>query len=715
MNYSIYRFTLDIHKTKSQVSIPVLFHDTGIQFFITLTDGGRPYFIEDGCRAVFSATKGDGKTLFNDCIIEDNTRIRYDFTEQTTNSEGMMNCEIRLYGKDGELITTPAFVVVVDSRVLKDDEVEESYGESTTLDNIVAYEESRLAGERMRIAAENERVAAEEARAEAEAERVLAEADRRDAEIARNNMEIERSSEEAVRQANEAERVAAFAHMLGSWVAYSAHEDGTDYTWTWSEGQRYIGICNGKYMPKDKTGFVWSKFVDTGVYVGSGDMPSWCDLQIDPDGDVTEIKQTTGQSDIDVMSQKAVSETFANALKGTASGAAVAITDASPIEHEMGVKVRSKNILPYPYNAYKDNTNGMYTDNGDGTITINGVFSGTPTCELCKFTLPNGTYTIGGGVDSSHKVSVRLYDVKTGANIAHSLASAITTFTVNEPTEVKCWIYAAANQTYDNLVIYPMIEEGSTATAYAPYIEDVSTVKVLEVGKNILDVATAPMAGNWHNINTKNWNYERTETGLKYNVINDMNAGWAQIRYQVCPIDMVRGKTITVSFKRTGKEGSNSTYCLLQTGDDEFTNEYTYKGSGFANIVKYGGVDSGLLVNGYGKITATIPADETRKNLFLIFYLGSEMDLVAGDVIEYSNIQIEINDKATEYAPYVAPKAYTVDADGTAKGLVGKGETITLYTDTAGAVLDCTYNKDANKAVNDLFTRIAALEAAVLN
>ena len=167
MNYSIYRFTLDIHKTKSQVSIPVLFHDTGIKFYISLTDGGKPYFIEDGCRAVFSAKKSGGTQLFNDCIIEDNTRIRYDFTEQTTSSEGMMNCEIRLYGKDGELITTPAFVVIVDARVIYDSNVMDD-NESTTLDNIVACEESRLAGERIRIEAENARVAAEAGRVLAE-------------------------------------------------------------------------------------------------------------------------------------------------------------------------------------------------------------------------------------------------------------------------------------------------------------------------------------------------------------------------------------------------------------------------------------------------------------------------------------------------------------------------------------------------------------------
>ena len=395
MNYSIYRFTLDIHRTKSQVSIPVLFHDTGIQFYISLADGGKPYFIEDGCRAVFSAKKPDGATLFNDCIIEDNTRIRYDFTEQTTNCEGMMNCEIRLYGTDGNLLTTPAFVVVVDPRVIYDSEVLDSYPEATLLDNMVSAENARLVGEQKRVDAEAVRVIVENARAAAEAERIAA-------ENARAAAEVERGDAETERIANEAERVAAYAHMIGSWVAYSAHEDGTDYTWTWSEGQRYIGICNGKTPPQDKTGFVWSKFVDTGIYVGSGDMPSWCDLQIDPDGDVTEIVQTPGQSTTNVMSQKAASDSFANALAGSASGEIVSLDDVSPIAHDMAVSVRKKNLCNIASITGEENAageiklhdikkHGTYTASADITL-FEDDGAKNPSLQLMAF-YTDGTYT----------------------------------------------------------------------------------------------------------------------------------------------------------------------------------------------------------------------------------------------------------------------------------------------------------------------------------
>ena len=63
----------------------------------------------------------------------------------------------------------------------------------------------------------------------------------------------------------------------------------------------------------------------------------------------------------------------ANALKGNKSGETVTLDDISPLEHTLGVNVRSKNILHYPFIDKTMTTNGItFTDNGDGTITANG-------------------------------------------------------------------------------------------------------------------------------------------------------------------------------------------------------------------------------------------------------------------------------------------------------------------------------------------------------
>lgn len=694
MNYSIYRFTLDIHRTKSQVSIPVLFHDTGIQFYISLTDGGKPYFIEDGCRAVFSAKKPDGATLFNDCIIEDNTRIRYDFTEQTTNCEGMMNCEIRLYGTDGNLLTTPAFVVVVDPRVIYDSEVLDSYPEATLLDNMVSAENARLVGEQKRVDAEAVRVIVENARAAAEAERIAA-------ENARAAAEVERGDAETERIANEAERVAAYAHMIGSWVAYSAHEDGTDYTWTWSEGQRYIGICNGKTPPQDKTGFVWSKFVDTGIYVGSGDMPSWCDLQIDPDGDVTEIVQTPGQSPTNVMSQKAVSDNFANALAGSASGEMVVLDDVSPIAHEMAVSVRGKNLIDAARYAGSRNT----TIDGD-VITTNfendAVFFNSNKVNPFKA----GAYTVSV-IPVSGTMYFGLYAYKANAPMETLFATyqeRITntfsyTFTATEDF-VLCLGGYKTGDVDGNIgrcvFSYKVqLEEGTTATPYAPYVEDVSSVKVKAFGKNLLDIHNRTKGTLQYGDNT----LQRVlETDKYYVGLTRNNYGYPKYVTSAEYVDGVwrisnSAGGYGVAFPVEVKPNTNYFVSI----SNNYVNVGFYDKDG--NFLSYWYTDKYETDGDY----FTTPANCA---IMTVCLTPSSVNTIN----EFSNVQLEVGTAATEYEPYKEPVTYA------------QGEPInsiypctTLMTDTAGAVMDVEYNRDANKVVNELAARLAALEAAALN
>lgn len=149
MNYAIFPFTLELQKTLSQISIPVTVGDTKRQFLISLTNGGKPYKITDGCRAAFTGTKADGKILYNDCVIMDNTAIRYDFTEQTTSAPGRIDCQLKLYGEDGEIIAAPHFTMVVykaaahiDSKVSED--------EKTAIENMIAREAGRIVAEEAR-------------------------------------------------------------------------------------------------------------------------------------------------------------------------------------------------------------------------------------------------------------------------------------------------------------------------------------------------------------------------------------------------------------------------------------------------------------------------------------------------------------------------------------------------------------------------------------
>ena len=165
MNYSDYRFTLDVQIHQAQVSVPVTLGDTARKLYIGLTDGRKPYVIAEGCIATFNAKKPDGKTIKNNCVIEKNAII-YEFTEQTTNVEGVVNCDVTIYGVDGKVLYSPQFILVVDKKVVRDEEALStlSADESTTLQGIITAELGRVEAENQRNTNENDRIARDEVR-----------------------------------------------------------------------------------------------------------------------------------------------------------------------------------------------------------------------------------------------------------------------------------------------------------------------------------------------------------------------------------------------------------------------------------------------------------------------------------------------------------------------------------------------------------------------
>ena len=118
-----YRISLDILESQSQYSLPMKTRDTSRIIYITLREGGVPYEIGKDCFAVFSGKKPDGTILENNCVIKENTII-YAITEQTTAVSGLIECEIKLYGAENALICSPQFSIIVDKRVVGEEEIE---------------------------------------------------------------------------------------------------------------------------------------------------------------------------------------------------------------------------------------------------------------------------------------------------------------------------------------------------------------------------------------------------------------------------------------------------------------------------------------------------------------------------------------------------------------------------------------------------------------
>ena len=74
-----------------------------------------------------------------------------------------------------------------------------------------------------------------------------------------------------------------------------------------------------------------------------------------------------------------------------------------------------------------------------------------------------------------------------------------------------------------------------------------------------------------------------------------------------------------------------------------------------------------------------------------------------------SNFQIELGENATEYEPYIEPAEAVADAEGNVSGLMSLAPSMTLITDNESAVIECAYNRDTNKVIEELTNAIISL------
>ena len=173
----------------------------------------------------------------------------------------------------------------------------------------------------------------------------------------------------------------------------------------------------------------------------------------------------------------------ANAIKGHLSGAVVRSDDVSPVEHNPKVKVIcpenvdpstvtvtrcGKNLFPYPFNGTVYDNGITFTDNGDGSITLNGTNNGESNSVLyitkdTYITIPKGEYI---GVPSTSGVSIM------GVEKGGGYLTLNKTLILNEAVTLRS-IYVqigkGVTETYNNIKIRPMLELGKISTEYEMY------------------------------------------------------------------------------------------------------------------------------------------------------------------------------------------------------------------------------------------------------
>ena len=181
-----------------------------------------------------------------------------------------------------------------------------------------------------------------------------------------------------------------------------------------------------------------------------------------------------------------ISEAFTT--RQTANGLTVVEPSSAIVEMIKGKTVKSINLIP-TYKASSRTHRGItFTQNEDGAIVINGQNDGTGNSRLTlleNFSLKQGTYS------SITKGNIYLVlNDDTDGVVADWISGTAKTVSKNYDN-LDVWLQVKKGDTtvYDNYVIYPMLNEGSTALQYTPYFSGLKHANfktIKSIGKQLL-------------------------------------------------------------------------------------------------------------------------------------------------------------------------------------------------------------------------------------
>jgi len=399
------------------------------------------------------------------------------------------------------------------------------------------------------------------------------------------------------------------------------------------------------------------------------------------EGGTILVDQTYNPESENAQSGKAVAEgielekmradtTFANTLKGSKSGSVIPIDDISPIAHEMSVKVRRKNLF--------DLTSILNASNWDSSLIVDG-YGNYPIIGL----IPNTDYTLSmssnswnGVADNGFYVSVSQEASKwlESYSICHNSGTNdycknTVTIKSNENGVIYFNFYNVTNErlsAFFEKCPDIQLELGTTATAYTPYIPDLTAVKVNKLRKNLFDTSKLQNVTFGTYLDKPCFVYSDNKQNFKYAPYFFENTKY----------------TLTMKMYR----------------DEANTSEHV-------NIVfEYTDGTTDYLVLYHNKIKSY-----TSKSGKTLSKITGNSGFSHKAYIDLTVTQFELGNTATEYEPHIEPITYTPNADGTVDGVTSLYPNTTLMADTEGVLIECEYNKDINKSFAELQQAIISL------
>lgn len=343
-------------------------------------------------------------------------------------------------------------------------------------------------------------------------------------------------------------------------------------------------------------------------------------------------------------------------------GETVLIAKALGMEQPAEVSVSSKNLIPYPYADTTKTVNGVtFTDNGDGSITVNGTAT-----ELAYFILQKGKWLLPGkyflsGCPASGS-SDTYYITTNGYNGESDIGTGRILDITSDLTQTNIAIIIKPGTTVSNLVFKPQLEPGMTAAAYTPYVAGLSAVSVKKHGKNLIPYPYTDTTKTVNGITfTDNGDGTITVNGTASDTANFMCLSLSSLGFK---------KGIYTLTSGIGNDNSGLSYGAVLG--------YLYSGNTRQTAgTKNGNCTVSLSQDAMCDVVFTVRSGVTCNNLVF-------------------KPQLEPGDAATEYEPYKAPAIYTPDASGKVTGVTLDDSTSFFTTDTAGVLLTVEYSSDYN-------------------
>lgn len=219
--------------------------------------------------------------------------------------------------------------------------------------------------------------------------------------------------------------------------------------------------------------------------------------------------------------------------------------------------------------------------------------------------------------------------------------------------------------------------------------ENVEGTKVTRLGKNFADLKGLDYKKKHKAVTNTSSGYEiDTKNNIIITTSSTDKSGYSYVRTDIklselCPEARV-GMTMRLSVIDSYSEGATAGYLCIY-------------------------LEQAAAAWGFSGAKSVITITQKMLDSNVVFYASPTLNAVR----TISNFQIELGDTATEYEPYKDSAEAVADEDGNVSGLMSLSPNMTLITDNESAVIECAYNRDADKVITDIETKLNTLIATI--